>query len=327
MLLKIERAHTYKMANISETAKTAMNLTFCEERRSHYELLNNTKRTIIIVVYVVAGIVGVLVNTFVIYAIKKTRQLHIQSIQLVTFASSFDIANSLINILHVVVLLTIQRLPCIIIEVFQFFVLIALYSSSFLTSLISLDRYMHVRYLNEYSSAYNKCRFRLSLIAFLIVIFWQSTVAISVNATQGSRKAVPYTLPVNIIIFISVITVYGQTIRILKTHKRENRSLSSTKRNIVKLSTVYMYLYLVIQGYLLIHQLLVAQIDRYFGVEQKNFQSVFYGAIPSISGVVNGFAFLTINRQSRSLLRQTFAFSFGMSRRNNQIDPPRIPNQ
>ena len=244
-------AFTHTMANISATTETATNPTFCEDRRSHYELLDNTKRTILIVLYVVTAIVGVLMNTFVIYVIKRTKQLRTQSIQLVTFASSFDIANSLTNILHIIMLMTVQRLSCVIIETFQFFIFIAVYSSSYLTSLISLDRYVHVRYLNEYSSIYTKSRFRLSLIVFVIVIFWQSTVSTYVNVTQGNRKAVPYTLPVNIIIFISVAILYAKTIQILSKYKRENRSISSTTRNIVKLSRVYLYLYLLIQGYLL----------------------------------------------------------------------------
>ena len=146
-----------------------------------------------------------------------------------------------------------------------------------------------------------------------------------VNSTQGNRRAVPFTLPLNVILFLIVVTMYRQTIRILKAHKRENHSLSSTTKNIVKLSTVYMYLYLLIQGYLLVYQMLLAHIHSYFGIQGKNFLSVFYGTIPSISGAINGLAFLMINHQSKHLVCRTLAFTFRIPRRTNRIDLPRIP--
>ena len=186
---------------------------------------------------------------------------------------------------------------------------------------------MHVRYMNEYATTYNKCRFRLSLLAVFIAVLCQSTVTISVNTIQGNRKAFPFVLTVNIIIFITVVILYGKTIGILKAHKRENRSLSSDKRNIVKLSTVYLYLYVLIQGFLLVHLMVLSRKHSLLSVQGKNFFNVFYAVIPSFSGVVNGFAFLMINRRSRILLRQAFPLPFETPTRNDQIELPNIPNQ
>ena len=275
---------------------------FCRERKQQYDSIPRDGKTFLIAIFSLFCVAGILLNSFVILIIAKTKQYQNQSIKLIMLLSGVDLFNSLTNVLHVGLLLWFRKVSCIATVLFYFISLLAIYSSAFVVSLVGLDRYLRVLYLNDYQTKFTTFRFHLAICACAFLVIWQSGFSTFSNAQAHYGSGAAYTLPVNAMIVLCITTMYLLSIFKLKGHHKENRSLSTSTRNIVRLATVYFYLYIICQGFMVVYHFFLNVLRRDFGKSVGPFLAVFIYIIPSLAGTVNAIAFLLINRKAKSFV-------------------------
>lgn len=177
------------------------------------------------------------------------------------------------------------------------------HASSMFIGLISIDRFMHVRFLQNYSTVFNAFRYKISIFVFFIVVTIQASISFIIPVFYGKKHTV-YLLPINISIFTIMIIMYLKTLIILKKHKKLRREISSENQNITRITKFYFYLYLSSQAFLLLAYQIVSKLN--IGVaDQKaikskgnlQFATVLVSQMTIIVGIVNAFAILSINRK------------------------------
>ena len=131
---------------------------------------------------------GVLCHALIVLSIHRIRQLGSQSIKLfrnINIIEMFPFEACFRNIQYRMYVLLLRH-------VCAFFG--AVYSSSFMVPLLCLDRYIHVKYTNEYSSIFTPIRFNVLFILSLAGSLCHSYVSTAAVMMGGALKAIRYTL-------------------------------------------------------------------------------------------------------------------------------------
>ena len=164
----------------------------------------------------------------------------------------------------------------------------------------AIDRYIHIKYHNNYSSIFSPFRFKIVHVLYFIFVFYQVSISMVI------------TMPLNAIFFIVVVSFYLKSIYLLKLHVN-SIELSSSKRNIVKIASRYFYFYLLNMIVLLIHPFVTRWIKNSEGEDSSalSFNRVIFFAIPTSIAVGNALSFLWINRKCRNLLKSFLFFGKG----------------
>ena len=281
---------------------------YCQHRRKIYQNLDTNARIVLTSCFSVIGVIGVLVNLLVIFIIHRTKQLDVQSVQLFRNFSILDAFTSIINFVHLKAILDPNQAGCEVYYVLSFLLHWAIYSSSFMVLITGLDRYIHIKYLKDYKIIFTPLRFKVVLVLYFICIIYQSSITAFMLISKGPVTAGPYTMPLNVFGLIGIIYFYSKSIFILKKHSADTITTLSTKKSIVKIAVLYFYFYLFNIAILLVYQALANWTGALNNVDLST-QSVLgtvYSIFPTLTAIVNAFAFLLINTKSRNWLKSFF---------------------
>ena len=281
----------------------------CQDIRKIYENLDQEAKIILTGFFATLGILGILCNSFVVFCIHKTKQLEIQSIKLFRNFSIIDTFNSIVNFLHLKIILDPQETECMLHYSQRALILWTIYSSVFMVPITAIDRYIHIKYHNNYSSIFSPFRFKIVHVLYFIFVFYQVSISMVITVWKGLYKDLIYTMPLNAIVFIVVVSFYLKSIYLLKLHVN-SIELSSSKRNIVKIASRYFYFYLLNMIVLLIHPFITRWIKNSEGADSSalSFNRVIFFVIPTSIAVGNALSFLWINRKCRHLLKSFLCF-------------------
>ena len=295
--------------NYSNNNSSLMNQqsVYCQFRKTIYQNLESNAKTTLGVAFTVVGIIGVLINILVVIVVHRTKQLNVQSIQLFRNLSIFDIFTSLTNFVHLITILGTpdDQTKCGIHYALAFLLHWAIYSSSFMVFITGLDRYIHIKYLKEYNAIFTQNRFKVILITYFICVLYQSSATTVSLISLGPRTAGKYTLPMNAVVLFGIIFFYSRSIIMLKRHLKATQEISSMKKNIARIASLYLYFYLINIGILIMYQVIgnwTKLLER-FDESSKSVIGIIYFIFPGITATVNAFGFLWINRKAKRWIK------------------------
>ena len=137
--------------------------------------------------YGVVGILGMVINSIVILFIVVTKQLRIQSIRLLMYLSCGDIFTSFVTFMRVFGTISGFKPTCTLMAAYYFFRLLSGYMTIYLYALTGLDRYLRIKYLEEYSNVFTKKRFKFVMVLYLLICLEQSIATGMLNTKKLYR--------------------------------------------------------------------------------------------------------------------------------------------
>ena len=241
--------------------------------------------------FAIAGFTGIVLNSCVIVCIVKTNQLRNQSIKLLFYLSMVDILSSISALLRIVDLVVGSTENCRVIAVYYTIYTLSFYMSIYLYALTGFDRYMRIKYLEEYENKFSKKRFYIVLIGYLFTCLFQAIMTGILNSSHNIGYASYYTYPISAFILIAIIVFYILSVLKLREYQRTNEHVSDQTQSMIRLTIIYLYLFIFNVGMIvLIHS--ISQI--------KSGTSV----LPSIIGIMNAIAFMKVNPPSKNLISE-----------------------
>ena len=290
-------------SEVDKTNKTSPNNN-CQDIREIYQNLDQDAKIILAVLFATSGFIGVLCNSLVVFCIHKTKQLDVQSIRLFHNFSIIDTLNSIVNFVHLKIILNPYQTDCRFYYGQRAFIQWTIFSSSFMVPITAIDRYIHVKYKNNYSSIFTPFRFKIIHVIYFICAVYQTSISIVIIVLKGLYADLIYILPLNVIGFVVVVSFNIMSIYILKKYMNETE-ISSTKRNITKIASIYFYFYLFNLVILLVQPFLTRFIGNSEGVDSSalSVNRMMLFLIPTFIAIGNALSFLWINRKCRNLLK------------------------
>ena len=250
-------------------------------------------------IFLTVAVFSIVINSFLVLLIRKRRRFHKnQSIRLIMYLSVVDIYSCVfLNVAYICFLWHKSTMPCSVIVFLYGISRFAMYSTAYMALMTGLDRFLHVMYLNEYSSVYTRLRFKISLVGYFVVVLAVTAITTVTNARNGLGSAGKYTVPVNILAVVVNVVMYLVSVHIMRQHKKANIKLSRTSERVVRIAFVYLILFIVLQGVLGLYQVLFVRFWKYSSADETG--SVMWFIVfllPSLNGIVNAAMFLVINR-------------------------------
>ena len=112
--------------------------------------------------------------------------------------------------------------------------------------------------------------------------------------------AFKYAVPVNVLVFTVVFIFYFLSILKLREYQKTGTNISEATKGIVKITKVYLYLFVARVGMMVMFQTLHGPLGppEFLTKTVRNF----FGVWPAIMGMINGIAFIIINPPTRNLI-------------------------
>ena len=232
-------------------------ITLCHYQRNLHDNPQPYLKLVLVVLFSVSGVFGLFSNIVVVFAIHKTNQLAIQPIKLFRVLSFISIFNSLTTLFRIKGLLHPYQSSCLYYHILNFAFFIGVYNSFFIIVVVALDRFLHITYLQNYSSVFTATRFKLSIAATLLLALYQGSATVISLMINGPDAGAKYTFHLNVVIAASIIFFYTASLVLLRRRNRFIANVSFTQRRILRITSTYFYFYLVNMLALLTYQILL----------------------------------------------------------------------
>lgn len=194
----------------------------CESLYNGHIYLTDSQRMIIITLDIIVFLINVCTNGGVIYALKSTNLVQNTSIQLVFYLSISDCFVSLTVQPMVVVVLMHMRQNCLLENICQFFGVFFSHLSASIIFLIAFDRYLHMKFLNTYSTIVKAWKVRASLI-LSVILSAAIALCLVVGTVQGTYPTLSIVISILDLVLASTIFVtYMLTVRTVRKHRSES---------------------------------------------------------------------------------------------------------
>ena len=297
--------------------------TLCHHRRNLHGNLQSNVQFLMIVLFSVSGGFGIFSNMVVVFAIHKTKQMTIQSIKLFHVLSLISIFNSMTNLFRIKGVLFPYQSSCLYYYAIIFTFFLGVYSSFFMIVVVGLDRYLHITYLQNYSSVFTAKRFKLAITITLLMALYQASATVFSAAMNGPGLAGKYTIPLNALIAVSIIFFYTASLVHLRRRNRFVANTSFAQRRILRITCMYFYFYLANMLILLMYQSLLNWTDIFSKLTQgeKNLLMLSAVNVPTSICIIHAIAFLWINRKSREWLKSFFRSDEIVTKREPSVVP------
>ena len=283
-------------------------LPYCQYKRQLYENLDSNGKLVLIILFFITSVLGVFSNIVVVFAIHKTNQLTIQSIKLFLVLSILDTFNSMSIFFLLRVMFNPLTASCSYFYFLIFVLHFGTYNSTFMIAVVALDRFLHIFYMQSYSSVFTAKRFKFAISITLLLVMYQASATLISAVINGPGVAGTYTIYLNVLFLLFIIVFYSMSLVKLRTHSRTVANISNTQRSILKITAMWFNFYFVNLASLLLYQFL----NNWTNILSKLSKSeisvikVGYLNIPAFIGTVNAFAFLWVNKKSRNWLKTFF---------------------
>ena len=267
---------------------------FCEQYK---EAILNTY----ILLYVVAGFIGITMNSIVIFFITRTRQARRnQSIKLLLYLSMVDIFTSLVSFLRITTLDPGSAENCNLGAIYYTIQLLSFYMSIYLYALTGFDRFLRIKYLEEYSNVFSKKRFYTVLSTYLFICLFQFIITGFLDSQAYIGYTFQFTFPINVIVMILIIVFYVLSMIYLRRYQRTNQNISEATKSVMKITVVYLYLFIFNIGTIVIVQIFLGsfKLSKSEVIGLRNLT----GVLPPVIGTLNAIAFLIVNPPTRNLI-------------------------
>lgn len=268
--------------------------------------ISQSEKYIIITLNSSMSIVILLVNAVVAFVIKTTKQLSNQSIVLTFVMCMIDIFHAMFGTTSLSLLVWFTNdIPHIQHIILDFMINLTIAAPATITLLVTVDRFIRIKYLNDYTSVFTAKRFRMSLIFMFVAIIMQACLGSlvtyrsdgDVNKGKGVVTAAGF-CP----ILISCLIYYLSSMNLRKL-QRERTNLSAETKNITKIASLYLILTVVFKAVPLLASAVLTPLR---GDRSLLFIHLCSHNIASMYAIFNAVIFMSVNRQAKSYFQKFF---------------------
>ena len=174
---------------------------------------------------------------------------------------------------------------------------------------------MHIFYLNDYASKFTPRRYNMVIFSYAAVTTFQSVIGIVSNGDLTYKGYIA--LPLNAFLIIGTIAMYAYSIKKLKEHFRNKQYLPRSSRSIVKIGTLYLFIFMLTFSPGLV-------VQSFFEIIRDNLGGGVIGMLLAVAIMIanlgsffNAVIFLSVNVQAKQFLKKHF-------RRRRRIVHPNI---
>ena len=214
------------MMNLSQLIKTNRSIAI-NEPKSCMELIQSntspTEKATFSLIAVFQGILIVVMNTFIIVAIKKTNQKS-QSIKLLRYNAILNIISGLGGRTCFLFLLNFIKSLCSTTWICYSISIFLLLAQTLMVLLINYDRYIHVKHLDRYRENFNGSKMNryLSIIILYITVVSITSGIIFVDITSNFLVAFTITASSAAVIYLQL-----QSFFLLKQYRNDSKDVTS----------------------------------------------------------------------------------------------------
>ena len=174
-------------------------------------------QSLILAYNITINILNVVGNALLIWSLRRTKQTKTISFQFIMIMSISDLACGILSLPSLTMVLDDEyRKHCSLMLSTQAVVTACNYFSAFMVFLIALDRYLHMKYLEQYSRKFTKRRGHFLILAFLLLAVLSSIVFILPLSHFIYSTLVAMYFAIGMIFLISVVTLYHKALSTLK---------------------------------------------------------------------------------------------------------------
>lgn len=199
----------------------------CTTPYSDLIYLSQLQLLILIVINVIIAIWNLVVNLFVIYGIIKTKQLHNKSFRLIFYLSISDCCMAVIPQSFLTFILAHDVIICQVAYASSFTASVFTHTSLYITCGIAFDRYLRMRYLQNYDHVVGNRRFRVLLFVILLLALLPGFLYVVGIYFDIVNMADRIGIVLDILVGSSTFVIYLRTLRAVRSHRR-----NSTFRNV-----------------------------------------------------------------------------------------------
>ena len=131
----------------------------------------------------------------------------------------------------------------------------------------------------------------------MAAVFIQAGIGTYFNLQHYIGYAGKYTVPFNLLQFSFVVVFYTMS----RFKLRQYQQLSDEIRQVIKITTVYLYLFIVSQGLAFTYQIILHLKNIYLSESNQTILQNLLGLIPSFVGWINALFFIGINPRARDI--------------------------
>lgn len=275
---------------------------------------------------VLVSIVVILINCGTIYIMKKTKLLASQSIQLTLLLYIMDIGDATIGTLAGLLSLWLNRhLTCVLKFSLNFFLDFFINSTTYCITLISIDRYIHIKYSTEYSSIFTRKRFKMGIALGMLFTFLQ-TVGAGVMSYMFSMQTGKLLMKAcGFVLMFANCLIYVRSRAILNAFERRGERLSANAKTITRIATIYLLLTIIFK--LIPFLIPIMNLLALRGVVTRKSAvsaNMHISGACNLYGIINSCIFLYVNRTAKKYLLERITCC--RSGQNHQIGASVIRN-
>ena len=171
---------------------------------------------------ILIGILNVAGNAILIWALRRTGQTKTISLQFIAIMSASDLASGIVGMVFLTIT-TIEKYQGsqLLKFVTQVILLTCNSFSVLMIVLIALDRYLHMRFLDQYSTVFtNKRRYLAVIISFIIAI--STSIAVILMIYYKIYLAVQLIYFISTIVALSsILILYNKALRALRRNAHQ----------------------------------------------------------------------------------------------------------
>lgn len=181
--------------------------------------------------------------------------------------------------------------------------------------LIMVDRYLHVMYLNNYSTVFTLRRYHISLVLMQFSSVLRCVIGLVLLMTYDLKTEKTWLITSSSFPLLCGIILYIISyIRLWKLQKL-GRRFGESQKSIIKIASFYLFLTKVRLLTLLIQTLLVLTKTH----KVDSFVIYLLNPIVSIYGILNSIVFMAINRATTNYLQEFFRQTLSISNDSRAI--------
>ena len=282
------------------------------ECREKVIFIFNITRDILPYIYgyiIIIDVFNISGNAILIWALKKTRQTKTISFQLIIIMSISDLAMSTASLLILLIPLIHHqnKSRCWAALLCQIFIKTFSQYSFMVVTLIALDRYLHMRYLERYPSVVTKKRgYCLAIASFVYAVIANIiyTLPLPNNISYIFES---FTIFVGSLIGISVFVLYYKAIRAIRTKASQlTRSVITQTRSLsTAAKRITLCFFILTMPWVILSVLEVINKHHKFTTSTTlDNAKLFSNVTFSSNAFWSSFIFISLNTRIRMLLRQ-----------------------
>ncbi|XP_066912032.1 uncharacterized protein [Clytia hemisphaerica] len=234
--------------NFTTDFLTSTNITanFCTERRQRFVGISQVGGVAGFSLIITFASIGIIVNICLNFLLYITNQLENRSFRLIFYATMVEILMNISSFCKLPQLVTIpENLPCAYLIAELILTSFSGYGTRYMTCVIAVDRYMRIKYLQNYQVIFSTFWYRVTLGSYLMSVFCICSFHLLSNLSNQPQWIPRVITPLNFIALIIFLTLYIKSYIKLKQHMEESRNLSTTNQDLVKITKFYLIFYLI----------------------------------------------------------------------------------